>query len=145
MFRFFIFTWILTVLSFLNILSSFDLLLPTSVNGDPILGMMPLRFTFFVLALLYSLLKFLIKFSIFDIYIYIYNQNYAIQIASSSIAIAHRHVKDKVIVKISAINFFLSFLGTGYKFYFIRMKGNLYSTPNQDLVVLKISFKPFPE
>ena len=54
-------------LSFPSVLSSYDLLLPVSVNGDPILSLMPLRFTFSVIAYLYSLLKFLIKFSIFDI------------------------------------------------------------------------------
>jgi hypothetical protein len=54
-------------LSFPSVLSSYDLLLPVSVNGDPIPSLIPLRFTFFVIAYLYSLLKFLIKFSISDI------------------------------------------------------------------------------
>ena len=71
------------------------------------------------------------------------NQNYAIQIASSS-----RHAKHVIIVKISAINFFFLFLFVGYKFYFIRMKRkySIFQTkPNQALVVFKTSFKPFPE
>ena len=48
-------------LSFLNVLSSYDLLLPVSTNEDLIPGLMPLQFTFPRIIYLYSLLKFLIK------------------------------------------------------------------------------------
>ena len=69
------------------------------------------------------------------------NQNYAIQIASSS-----RHAKHVIIVKISAINFFFLFCLWGINFISSEWRGNiLYSKQNQTKLLLfsKHHLNPF--